>query len=76
MSMYKMAKQLAEVNKFPSAYSYDLFYRDFDKQVEVVGLVDDPNYNMKDFAGREMLFPKKWVTLGVLDASYEVSNGY
>jgi hypothetical protein len=71
--MYKMAKQLAEVNKFPSAYSYDLFYRDFDKQVEVIGLVDDPNYNMKDFAGREMLFPKKWVTLDVLETSMRVA---
>ena len=73
MGMHKLAKTLAEANKFPSAYSYDLFYRDFDKQVEVLGLVDDPNYNMKDFAGREMLFPKKWVTLDVLETSMRVA---
>jgi hypothetical protein len=56
----------------PRAVKYDLFLREFDNQVEIVGLVDDPNYDMKDFQGREMLFPKKWITIGVVDASYEV----
>ena len=40
--------------------------------VEVIGWVQDPNYNMSDFQGREMLFPKRWLTLGVLPASTEV----
>ena len=72
MNTYKIAKQIAETLRMPRAYKYDLFLREFDNVVEVVGLVDDPNYDMKDFQGREMLFPKKWVTIGVVDVSYEV----
>ena len=72
MNTYKIAKQIAETLKLPRAYKYDLFLREFDNVVEVVGLVDDPNYDMKDFQGREMLFPKKWVTIGVVDSTYEV----
>ena len=75
MNMHRLAKQLAEANKFRSASSYDLYYREYDNQVEVLGLVEDPHYNIANFAGREMLFPKKWVAIGVLDASYEVQNG-
>ena len=71
-STTKVAKQIAETLRMPRAYKYDLFLREFDNVVEVVGLVDDPNYDMKDFQGREMLFPKKWVTIGVVDSTYEV----
>lgn len=73
MNTSKLAKQIAEELKLPRAFKYDLFLRDYDNVVEVVGLVEDPNYNMNDFRGREMLFPKKWVTLEVLPASYEVT---
>lgn len=73
MNTNKLAKQIAEELKLPRAFKYDLFLRDYDNVVEVVGLVEDPNYNMNDFRGREMLFPKKWVTLEVLPASYEVT---
>jgi hypothetical protein len=41
--------------------------------VEVVGFVPDPNFNMKDFVGKEMLFPKRWVTIGVLDANTPIT---
>jgi hypothetical protein len=27
---------------------------------------------MKDYEGKEMLFPKRWVTIGVLDANTPV----
>ena len=73
MNTSKLAKQIAEELKLLRAFKYDLFLRDYDNMVEVVGLVEDPNYNMNDFRGREMLFPKKWVTLEVLPASYEVT---
>lgn len=73
MNTSKLAKQIAEELKLPRAFKYDLFLRDYDNMVEVVGLVEDPNYNMNDFRGREMLFPKKWVTLEVLPASYKVT---
>jgi hypothetical protein len=70
----KVAKQLAEANsKLPKAYKYDLFMRDFDDKVELVGLVDDPTYDISDFRGREMLFPKKWVTLDVFEPTTKVT---
>lgn len=73
---WKVAKEIAESHRLSKALKYDLFYRDIDNQVELIGLIDDPTYSMNDFRGREMLFPKKWVTLMVLDPSYEVNvNG-
>jgi len=71
-SIHRIAKGIAEKNKYPRAYKYDLFYREFDNQVELLGLVNDPTYEMNQFRNREMLFPKKWVTLAVLDSSYKV----
>lgn len=73
MNTYKLAKQIAEALGLTKAVKYDLFLREYDGLVELVGLVDDPTYDMNDFRGREMLFPKKWVTLEVLDPSYEVA---
>jgi len=70
----KVAKQLAESNsKLPKAYKYDLAMREFDSKVELIGLVDDPTYDIVDFRGREMLFPKKWVTLEVFESTKEVT---
>ena len=70
----KVAKQLAEANsKLPKAYKYDLVMRDFDDKVELIGLVDDPTYDITDFRGREMLFPKKWVTLDVFEPTTKVA---
>ena len=72
MNTNELAKRLAVENKFPRADKYDLFLRDFDNSVEVLGFVQDPNYDMKDFEGKEMLFPKRWLTIGVLDAETNV----
>ena len=70
----KAAKQLAEANsKLPKAYKYELVMRDFDNKVELIGLVDDPTYDISDFRGREMLFPKKWVTLDVFEPTTKVT---
>ena len=70
----KIAKQLAEANpKLPKAYKYDLALREFDDKVELIGLVDDPTYDISDFRGREMLFPKKWVTLDVYESTTKVT---
>jgi hypothetical protein len=57
----------------PRAERYDLFLREFDNMVEVIGWMQDPTKDMKDFQGREMLFPKRWVTIGVLPAETSVS---
>jgi hypothetical protein len=72
MNTQQIAKKLAVEYKLARAEKYDLFLRDFDNSVEVVGLTQDPNYDMKDFEGREMLFPKRWLTLGVFDAEMEI----
>ena len=72
MKLYELAKKLATQHNMISAEKYDLVYRDYDDMVEVIGWVQDPNYDMSDFQGREMLFPKRWLTLGVLPASTQV----
>lgn len=68
MNLREIAKRLAIENKMPRAEKYDMALREFDNMVEIVGWVQDPNYDMNDFRGREMLFPKRWVTIGVLPA--------
>jgi len=73
MNIRELAKKMAFEHKLPRAEKYDLFLREFDNMVEVVGWMQDPNYDMKDFQGREMLFPKRWVTIGVLPAETKVS---
>lgn len=72
MNTQEIAKKLAVENKLPRADKYDLYLREFDNMVEVVGWVQDPNYDMKDFVGKEMLFPKRWLTIGVFDAEMAV----
>jgi len=66
MNLRELAKRLAIENKMPRAEKYDMILRDYDKNVEIIGWMQDPNYDMKEFQGREMLFPKRWITIGVL----------
>ena len=66
MNFRELAKKLAVEHKLPRAEKYDLAYRDYDDVVEVIGWMQDPTYNMNDFQGREMLFPKRWFTIVVL----------
>ena len=47
--------------------------REVDNMVELIGLVDDGTYDITDFRGLEMLFPKKWVTLDVFEPSTKVN---
>jgi hypothetical protein len=73
MDTQEIAKKLAIVNKLPRADKYDLYLREYDNMVELIGLVPDPNYSMTDFVGREMFFPKRWLTLAVFDESEPVN---
>jgi hypothetical protein len=73
MNIREIAKKLAIEYKLPRADKYDLFLREYDNMVEVIGLVQDPTQSMNDFRGREMLFPKRWVTIGVLPAGTKVN---
>ena len=73
MNIRELAKKLAVEYKLPRADRYDLYLRDFDNMVEVLGWVQDPSADMNDYRGREMLFPKRWVTIGVLPAETPVN---
>jgi hypothetical protein len=73
MNFRELAKKLAVEYKLPRAEKYDLAYREFDDMIEVIGWMQDPTYNMNDFNGREMLFPKRWVTIGVLSSDTRVT---
>ncbi len=73
MNTREIAKKLAIENKMPRAERYDLFLREFDDMVEVIGWMQDPTSDMRDFQGREMLFPKRWVTIGVVPAETKVN---
>lgn len=66
MNTRELAKKLAIENKMPRADRYDLYLREYDNMVEILGWVQDPTREMNEFRGREMLFPKRWVTIGVL----------
>jgi hypothetical protein len=72
MNLREIAKKVAIENKMPRAEKYDMVLREFDDQVEVIGWMQDPTYDMRDFQGREMLFPKRWITIGVLSAETQV----
>jgi hypothetical protein len=73
MNIRELAKKLAVEYKLPRADRYDLYLREFDNMVEVLGWVQDPSADMNDYRGREMLFPKRWVTIGVLPAGTSVN---
>lgn len=64
-----VAKNIAISKKLHRALKYDLYLREYDNKVEVLGLVDDPTLNVSDFKGKESMFPKKWVTLDVLSVN-------
>ena len=73
MNIRELAKKLAIEYKMPRADRYDLYLRSFDNKVEVIGWMQDPTADMNDYRGREMLFPKRWVTIGVLPAETTIN---
>jgi len=68
----KAGEYLVKKYKLISAQKYDFYRREYDNLIELIGLVDDPNFDPKDFESREMLFPKRWLTLGVFDESERI----
>jgi hypothetical protein len=70
----KAAEYLVKKYKLISAHSYDFYRRDYDNKIELIGLVNDPNFDPRDFENRELLFPKRWLTLGVFDESEVVPS--
>jgi hypothetical protein len=72
MNITELAKKIAIENKLPKAEKYDMELR-HDGMLELIGLVPDPTLDMNEFRGREMLFPKRWLTLEVLAPETEVN---
>jgi len=72
MNISKVAESLVKKYNLHHAHKYDLVLRDYDKKVELIGLIPDPNFEIRDFESREMLFPKRWVTLAVFDETEKV----
>ena len=73
MNIREVAKKIAIDYRLPKADRYDLYLRNFDNMVEVLGWVQDPSADMNDYRGREMLFPKRWVTIGVFPAETRIN---
>ena len=71
MNIQELAKKLATQHNMPKAEKYDMELR-HDGMIDVIGLVQDPTMDMNDFRGREMLFPKRWLTIGVFPPETEV----
>ena len=72
MNIREIAKRVAIEYRLPRADRYDLYLRQYDNMVEVLGWMQDPSADMNDYRGREMLFPKRWITIGVLPAGERI----
>ncbi len=72
MNIREIAKRVAIEYRLPRADRYDLYLRQYDNMVEVLGWMQDPSADMNDYRGREMLFPKRWITIGVLPAGEKI----
>ena len=72
MNIREIAKRVAIEYRLPRADRYDLYLRQYDNMVEVLGWMHDPSADMNDYRGREMLFPKRWITIGVLPAGERI----
>ena len=73
MNIREIAKRVAIEYRLPRADRYDLYLRQYENMVEVLGWMQDPSADMNDYRGREMLFPKRWVTIGVLPGNTKVN---
>lgn len=74
MKKFDLIRKLVEQSNVPKADRYDLVLRDYDNSVELIGFVADPTQDMRDFVGREMLFPKRWLTLAVFPQDMVVGD--
>jgi hypothetical protein len=55
----------------------ELVQREYDGKWVLWGFIPDPNEDITDeyWHDKEMLFPYRWVTLGVYDYRLEIENG-
>jgi hypothetical protein len=72
MNLRDLTRKVVNDYRMPHADRYELFLREFDNKVEVVGWMQDPTIDDRVFENREMLIPKRWVTIGVIDAEERI----
>ena len=72
MNLRDLTRKVVNEYRMPHADRYELFLREFDNKVEVVGWMQDPTIDDRVFENREMLIPKRWVTIGVIDAEERI----
>ena len=72
MNLRDLTRKVVNDYRMPHADRYELFLREFDNKVEVVGWMKDPTIDDRVFENREMLIPKRWVTIGVIDAEERI----
>ena len=65
MNTQELAKKIAVKLELPKADKYDLSVREFDNKIEVIGYMDDPNFDTS-LIGRYIKPPKCWLTVGVV----------
>ena len=77
MDVQKLIDKLIETAKSKyTGYNItdtDFYFREYDQVFEILGLVPDPTIDPNEFQERELLFPKKWVTLDTI--TLEQLNG-
>lgn len=68
MSVIDLAKKAlidSAKSKYPgyNITNTEMYFREYDKTFEILGYISDPTIDPEEFYGREILFPKRWVTL-------------
>lgn len=74
MTSKDVARMLVKKLNIPYAEDYDAVLRECDDQIEVIGLIPDPNFEPEQFdrSKYNKFFPKCWTTLAVVPASMRV----
>jgi len=49
MNTQQLAEKIVNQFRMPRAEEYNLSYREFDDMIEVIGLVEDPNYHTSKY---------------------------
>lgn len=73
MTRQELAEKIATKLELPKAEKYDMVVREFDKKIEMIGFMDDPNFDTS-LIGRYIKPPKCWLTIGVVGENEEVDK--
>ena len=73
MTRQELAAKIATKYDMHKADKYDMVVREFDNKIEVIGYVDDPNFD-SSLIGRYIKPPKCWLTIGVLGKNNGVNK--